>query len=260
MPQPNIPSAYHLVSLDSVDSTNAEARRRAVLGEEETPDGTLIWTKEQTKGRGRRGRTWFSPPGNLYCSLVLRPDVPVERAGEFSFIAALALFDTLGTIGEAGHQVKLKWPNDILLNDKKVAGLLLETETTGSDVPDWIILGLGLNVAIFPGDTEFPATSFRAEGWGATEIDALESFCRHFLKWTNIWLTDGFAPIRKNWLWWCHGKGGAIEVRLENETLSGVFEDLDDSGALVLKTEDGERHITAGDVFFSPQGAEETSS
>jgi BirA family biotin operon repressor/biotin-[acetyl-CoA-carboxylase] ligase len=258
MPQPNLPSAYHLVSLDSVDSTNAEARRQAALGEEETPDGTLIWAKEQTGGRGRRGRTWVSPPGNLYCSLVLRPDVPLQRAAEFSFLGALAIFDTLGTLGEPGHQVHLKWPNDILLNDRKVAGLLLETESTGTGVADWVILGLGLNVAIFPGDTEFPATSFRAEGWGATEIDVLESFCRHFLKWTNIWLSDGFAPIRKNWLWRCHGKGEEIEVRLDNETLTGVFEDLDETGALVLKTEDGERLITAGDVFFS--SPEEASS
>ncbi len=256
MSQPNLPSAYHLVCLDSVDSTNAEARRRAALGEEATPDGTLIWAKEQTEGRGRRGRTWVSPPGNLYCSLVLRPDVPLKRAAKFSFIGALAMFDTLGTIGEAGNQVHLKWPNDILLNEHKVAGLLLESETTGTGVADWIILGLGLNVAIFPGDTEFPATSLRAEGWGATEVDVLESFCQNFLKWTNTWLADGFSPIRKNWLWRCHGKGEEIEVRLENETLSGVFEDLDDSGALVLKTEDGERRITAGDVFFpSPEEA-----
>ena len=251
MSQPNLPSAYHLISLDSVDSTNAEARRRAAMGEEETPDGTLIWAKEQSEGRGRRGRTWVSPPGNLYCSLVLRPDVALQRAAEFSFIGALAMFDTLGTIGEAGHQVQLKWPNDILLNEHKVAGLLLETESTGSGVADWIILGLGLNVAVFPGDTEFPATSLRAEGWGATEIDGLESFCRHFLKWTNIWLAEGFAPIRKNWLWRCHGKGEEIEVRLENETLTGVFEDLDERGALMLKTSDGMRKITVGDVFFS---------
>jgi BirA family biotin operon repressor/biotin-[acetyl-CoA-carboxylase] ligase len=250
MSKPNLPSAYHLVSLDTVDSTNAEARRRALEGEEATPDGTLIWAKEQTQGRGRRGRTWVSPPGNLYCSLVLRPEVPIERAGEFSFIAALAVHDALGSIGEAGHQVHCKWPNDILLNDHKVAGLLLETETTAGGVPDWIILGLGLNVAIFPGDTEFPTTSLRAEGWGATEADALESFCRHFLKWTNTWLEDGFAPIRKNWLWRCYGKGEEIEVRLDNETLTGVFEDLDEDGALLLKTGDGVRRITAGDIFF----------
>ncbi|MBC8339469.1 MAG: biotin--[acetyl-CoA-carboxylase] ligase [Rhodospirillales bacterium] len=254
MSKPNLPTAYHLVSLETVDSTNAEAIRRAKEGEEATPDGTLIWAKEQTDGRGRRGRTWFSPPGNLYCSLVLRPDVAIERAAEFSFIGALALYDTLGTIGDAGHQVHCKWPNDILLNDRKVAGLLLETESTGG-VPDWIVLGFGVNVAVLPGDVEFPATSFRAEGWAASEVECLESFSRHFLKWTNTWLEEGFAPIRKNWLWRCYGKGEEIEVRLENETLSGVFEDLDESGALLLKTGDGIREITSGDVFFPSIGS-----
>ncbi|NQV83324.1 MAG: biotin--[acetyl-CoA-carboxylase] ligase [Rhodospirillales bacterium] len=260
MSQLNLPSAYHLVSLDTVDSTNAEARRRAMQGEEATPDGTLILAKQQTEGRGRRGRTWHSPPGNLYCSLVLRPEIPIARAAEFSFIAALAVHDALGTVGDAGHQVHCKWPNDILLNDHKVAGLLLETETTASGVPDWIILGLGLNVAVFPGDTDFPATSLRAESWAATEGEILESFCRHFLKWTNTWLEDGFAPIRKNWLWRCYGLGEEIEVRLENESVSGVFEDLDEHGVLLLKTADGERRISAGDVFFPSLMTEGASS
>jgi len=251
MSQLNIPSAYTLIKLDCVDSTNAEAKRQAILGEVAAPDGTLVWAKEQTEGRGRRMRTWFSPPGNLYCSLVLRPDITLKRAAEFSFIAALAMFDTLGSIGEAGHQVHLKWPNDILLNQRKVAGLLLETESKDGKIPDWIILGFGLNIAVFPSDSEFPATSLQAEGWVVTEIDALEYFCRHFLKWTNIWLANGFPPIRKNWLWHTYGKGEEIEVHLEKKVLKGVFEDLDENGALIIKNADGLCKASAGDVFFS---------
>jgi len=254
MREPDLPSAYRLVSLETVDSTNAEARRLAALGEAETPDGTLVWAKEQTAGHGRRGREWSSPPGNLYCSLVLRPDVAITKAAEFSFIAALAVFDMLGTIGEAGHNVHCKWPNDVLLNDHKVAGILLETEAGAGENPDWIILGVGVNVAVFPGDTGFPTTSLRAESFSATEVDCLNSFCRHFLKWTNTWREDGFAPIRKNWLWRCQGLGEEIEVRLENETLSGVFTDIDEDGALLLKCGDAERRITAGDVFFPAAG------
>lgn len=258
MQQPDLPSAYRLVSLEAVGSTNDEAKRLAAEGEETAPDGTIIWAKEQTAGRGRRGRKWVSPPGNLYCSLVLRPGVPVAKAAELGFVAALAIYDTLGTIGEPGHQVHCKWPNDILLNDRKVAGILLEAETGPGagdapgdrNVPEWVILGLGVNVGVFPGDTDFPATSFRAESLNATEIDCLNGFARHFLKWTNTWLGDGFAPIRKNWLWRCHGLGEEIEVRLEGETLTGVFTDIDEDGALLLKTGDGMRKITAGDVFF----------
>ncbi|NQU62477.1 MAG: biotin--[acetyl-CoA-carboxylase] ligase [Rhodospirillales bacterium] len=250
MREPKLPSVYHLVSLDCVDSTNEEAKRLAALGEDETPDGTLVWAKEQTAGRGRRGRKWSSPPGNLYCSLVLRPEVSAGKASELSFIAALALFDALGTVGEPGHQVFCKWPNDILLNERKVAGILLEAETSGSGNPDWVVLGLGVNVAVFPADTEFEATSFRAENWGATEVDCLEAFARHFLSWTNKWLEEGFEPVRKNWLWRSIGQGKEIEVHLENETLTGIFTDLDETGALLLKTDEGERKITAGDVFF----------
>ena len=184
----------------------------------------------------------------------MRPNVSLTRAAEFSFIAGLAVFDTLGSIGEAGHEVHLKWPNDILLNQRKVAGLLLETETNVENTTDWIILGLGLNICVFPGDTEFPATSLRAEGWGATEIVVLETFCRHFLKWTNIWIEDGFNPIRKNWLWHSYRMGEEIEIRLENKTLYGVFEDLDEDGSLLLRTNEGLRKITAGDVYFSFSG------
>lgn len=251
MREPSIPSVYRLVTLDVVDSTNAEAKRLAAEGEEKAPDGTLVWAKEQTDGRGRRGRKWHSPPGNLYCSLIMRPDVALAKAAELSFVAGLAVFDALGSVGEPGHQVHLKWPNDVLLNDHKVAGLLLETETGGGEIPDWVILGLGVNVGVFPGDTDFPATSFRAEQWSATEVDFLESFCRHFMVWSGKWLEDGFSPIRRNWLQRCHGLGEEIEVRLDKETLKGVFTDLDEDGALVLKTADGERRITAGDVFFA---------
>lgn len=250
MREPELPSVYRLVSLETVDSTNAEAKRLAAEGEDRTPDGTIVWAKEQTDGRGRRGRKWHSPRGNLYCSLVLRPEVPAEKAAELSFVAALALFDALGSIGEDAHEAHCRWPNDVLLNGHKVAGILLEAEPGGGEVLDWVVLGLGVNVAVFPGDADFPATSLRAENWAATEVDCLEAFCRHFLNWTNRWLDQGFAPVRKTWLWRCRGKGEEIEVRLENETITGVFTDLDENGALVVKTALGERRITAGDVFF----------
>ncbi len=250
MREPKLPSVYRLIGLGTVDSTNDEAKRLALEGEESAPDGTIVWAKEQTAGRGRRGRSWSSPPGNLYCSLILRPDVPAEKAAELSFVAALAVFDMLGRVGEPGHQVDLKWPNDILLNDRKVAGILLEAETGGSANPEWIVLGLGVNVGVFPGDTDFPATSFRAENWRATEVDCLESFARHFLQWVTQWKDEGFAPIRKTWLLRCHGQGEKIEVQLENETVTGIFTDIDEAGAMLVKTASGERRITAGDVFF----------
>ena len=249
----DLPHAYRLVNLETVDSTNAEAKRLAKKGEDETPDGTLIVAEQQTAGRGRRGRKGHSPKGNLYFSLVLRPEVPLARAAELSFVAALALYDALVSIGPAGFLVHCKWPNDLLLNEHKVAGILLEAETGGKAVPDWLILGVGVNVADFPKKADFPASGLQAQGWSVSPEDCLEAFCRHFMVWTNTWLDDGFPPIRKNWLWRCWGKGEKIEVRLADKTVKGVFTDLDEDGALLLNTGKGQRKITAGDVFF-PKG------
>ena len=246
----NLPPAYRLIALDTVDSTNAEAKRLAAKGEAEIPDGTLIVAAEQTAGRGRRGRKWASPRGNLYFSLVLRPEAPLAKAAELSFVASLALYDALTGVGPAGFVVHCKWPNDVLLNQHKVAGILLEAETGKAAHPDWVILGVGLNVAEFPAKAEFPASSLRAQGWNVSPEDCLEAFCRHFMVWTNTWLSDGFPPIRKNWLWRCWGKGEKIEVRLADKTVKGVFADLDQDGALLLNTGKGQRKITAGDVFF----------
>ncbi len=251
MREPKLPSVYKLISRDAVDSTNAEARRLAAAGEDEAPDGTVVWAKQQTAGRGRRGRGWESPPGNLYCSMILRPERPADEAAQLGFVAGLAVYDALGLLGEPGHEVHLKWPNDVLLNGRKVAGILLESEASRADLPPWIVLGLGLNVGFHPADTEFPATSLRAEGWPSTEVDVLEAYCRGFLSWTAKWLDQGFDPIRKNWLWRCRGRDEEIEVRLENETVSGIFTDLDANGALVLEIGGEERRITAGDVYFA---------
>lgn len=250
MRQPKLPTVYNLIALDTVDSTNDEAKRLAAVGENSAPDGTIVWALEQTGGRGRRGRVWQSPPGNLYCSLILRPEVGIAAAAQLSFVAALALYDALGNVGEPGHEVLCKWPNDVLLNGKKVAGILLESESQSNDRLDWLVLGLGVNVASHPEETSYPATSLRVEAIGATVEELLEAFCRSFLGWTDKWLSQGFAPIRQNWLWRCKGKGERIEVQIGDETVSGIFQDMNEDGALVLATDGGRRLITAGDIYF----------
>jgi len=252
---PKLPSVYNLIALETVGSTNSEAKRLAALGEDEAPDGTLVWALEQTAGHGRRGREWKSPKGNLYTSLILRPDVPINEAAQLSFVAALAVYDALGNIGPAGHQIHCKWPNDILLNEKKVAGILLESEGGSVDRPaDWIILGMGLNVEWHPENTDFPATSLRFETFTNTVEDVLVAYSKSFLSWTNRWLNDGFSPIRQNWLQRCMGRGEAIEVRLETQTLTGIFKGMAEDGALILEENGTDRQITAGDVYFPNNG------
>jgi BirA family biotin operon repressor/biotin-[acetyl-CoA-carboxylase] ligase len=249
---PSLPSTFNLVRFDTVTSTNDEARKLAREGAEE---GTIVWALEQTAGRGRRGRVWNSPPGNLYISLILRPEVPLSEAAQIGFVAAIAVVDSIGLLCELGQHAQTKWPNDVLLNGMKLAGMLLETESeAGSGEPEWVVLGLGVNLAHYPDDAEFPATSLRAERQMITDAQFLEAFCRKFAEWIGRWTNEGFGVIRKNWLWRAAGLGQKIQVRLENETLDGIFKDLDEDGALVLDQDGTERRITAGSVFF-PGGA-----
>ena len=248
---PKLPPAYRLVALDRIDSTNAEAARRAEAGAE---DGTLVWAREQSSGRGRQGRTWDSPPGNLYLSLVLRPECPPADAAQLGFVAALAVGDTIGTVGPPMLEVTYKWPNDVLLNGRKVSGILLESKTTPDGAMTWLVLGVGINVVSFPEGTETPATCIRFEGAAPdlNEVAVLEAFTRHMLSCVNRWLEDGFAPVRQSWLNHAHALGEEISVRLSNQTLTGTFRDLDERGALILDLADGrQRTIAAGDVLLA---------
>ena len=144
----------------------------------------------------------------------------------------------------------MKWPNDVLLQEKKVAGVLLESESDRNDIPEWVIVGLGVNVAHFPNDTSFPATSLLAENWTVSVEATLEAFARSFQNWANNWVENGFEQIRRTWLHRALGLNKAIEVRLGNETITGIFKDIDKVGALVLEENGTKRHIAAGDVYF----------
>lgn len=252
---PRLPPAYRLVALETCESTNSEAMRRAEEGAE---DGTLVWSREQTKGRGRRGRSWQGLPGNLYFSLVLRPDCSPQQAAQLGFVAALGLGDGVGSVAPPLIEVRYKWPNDVLFNDRKGAGILLESQIRPDGGLDWLVLGVGVNVKAFPKESDFPATSLQFEGAppSLTEVALLEAFGRHFLSWTNRWLEDGFEPIRRAWLSHAYGLGDDITVNLPRESLRGTFRDLDQDGVLLLELADGSlRRIAAGDVHFGPPAA-----
>ena len=246
---PHLPPAYRLVALESCDSTNSEAARLAEAGAE---DGTLVWAREQSAGRGRRGRNWQGLAGNLFLSMVLRPDCSPQEAAQLGFVAAVALGDAIGSVAPPMIEVRFKWPNDVLLNGRKGAGILLESKIIDGAL-DWLVLGIGVNVEAFPPDLEPPATSLRYEGATAevTAVRVLEAFAPHFMSRVNRWLDDGFAPIRRSWLAHAFGLGEAIGVDLAQERLEGRFKDLDEDGTLILELPDGEtRGIAAGDVYL----------
>lgn len=240
---PGLPGFYSLTALDVAASTNDMALARASEG---APEGTLITAVRQTAGRGRRGRTWVSLEGNLYLSLVLSPGA--GGMGAVGFAASLAAADVVAQYAP-GHDVAVKWPNDVLLDGAKIAGLLIEA------VPDragMVVLGVGINVAHHPSDTPYPATSLGAVGPVPAVNDLRDAFCAAFLIHYEGSRRDGFAPLRAAWLARARGLGGAITVNLEGARYDGTFAGLDEAGALVLdQGESGVRKITAGDVFFA---------
>jgi BirA family biotin operon repressor/biotin-[acetyl-CoA-carboxylase] ligase len=244
---PSLDQFYHLRSYDELDSTNEEARRQAQAG---AAEGTLIWARAQTAGRGRRGRNFISPPGNLYMSILLRPDQPGGVAAQLGFAAALAVGEAVLTLLPETVSLAYKWPNDVLLDGRKTCGILLESQAAGEGRVDWLVVGIGVNIVSFPAGIDFPATALAACGAGPIPVEtALEAVAGRFLHWYELWREAGFAPLRAAWLARAHGLGEVINVRLPGEETIGRFVGLDEDGALLLEQGATLRRITAGDVF-----------
>jgi len=244
---PSNSEAFSLIALGRTDSTNAEARRRAETG---AAHGTLLWATEQTAGHGRRGREWVSKPGNFYASLILRPACEARQATQLAFVTALAV----GALLEARFGVgpRYKWPNDVLVDGCKIAGILAESMMGKDQGVEWMVLGVGINVASHPEGVEYPATSLHGLGSKRVKIAELaEAFGEAFFRCYDSWEKEGFAPVREAWLRRAAGIGEPIRVRLEQETIEGKFEDLDAEGALLLLKEGSADpvRITTGDVF-----------
>lgn len=233
---------------DELDSTNAEARRRAEAGE---AGPVWITAAIQTAGRGRRGRAWSTERGNLAATLLMVTDAPPVEAAQVSFVAALAAAE-LADACLGPDVARLKWPNDVLIHGKKAVGILVESGAR----PDgrlWLAVGVGVNLAHAPQDVERPATAFAEQmgGQPPAPLAALEVLAARFEVWRQAWATQGFAPIAQAWTARALGLGQPCEARLPNRTLKGVAEGLDLDGALRLRLDDGSlERITAGDVFF----------
>ncbi|WP_306016231.1 biotin--[acetyl-CoA-carboxylase] ligase [Oceanicaulis sp. MMSF_3324] len=239
---PDLPIAYY----DTLDSTNEEAKRQALAG---ATGPKWIVARRQSSGRGRRGRPWASKTGNLFTTGLYRLDCDPARAAQLSFAAALAVGDVCASVLDP-ERVRLKWPNDVLVEGRKISGILLESGQHARGGL-WLAIGIGVNLAHHPEDSERPATDLRAQG-GEIAVDAAaERLSRRFDHWLNRWAQDGFNPIREAWLSRVHGLGERCVVRLDHETLEGVFADLGPDGSLRLDLKDGgRRFISAGDVFF----------
>lgn len=245
---PKLPPPFTAVLRDTVGSTSDEAKALASAG---AAHGTLVWAQEQTAGRGRLDRQWQSPRGNLYTSCILRPDVTPARAAELGFVAALAMAETVRALLPATVPVALKWPNDVLVDGGKVAGILLEAQSGPRGAIDWLVLGMGINVVAAPTDTPYRAVALQPLGAVADAKLVLELLYGALAERLDDWQRSGFAGIRARWLALARGLGQPIEIRQGTETVEGRFVDLDPDGALVLETSDGRRRITTGDVHFA---------
>ncbi len=247
-----LPAGFSLVDLETTTSTNDEALRRAREG---APEGTLVLARRQTAGRGRRGRAYVSPPGNLFASLILRPAMAPDLAALSGFAASLAIAETMDALAPNLPAATCKWPNDVLVDGKKVGAILIEASSTHG-VVDSLVVGIGINLVAHPEIADYPAGDLADLGApGLTPDRFLERLAAHLDRWLKVWRQDGMAGLREAWLARAAGLGKPIEVRLENTSFCGQFRDLDSDGALLLDMEGGEcRKVTAGAVFF-PEAA-----
>jgi BirA family biotin operon repressor/biotin-[acetyl-CoA-carboxylase] ligase len=236
---PVLPDGWTLVALASVGSTNDEAARLADTG---VPEGTVVWSREQTGGRGRRGRHWASPPGNLYTSTILRPACAAPRAAELGFVAALAVAD----IVPVGRPVRLKWPNDVLVDGGKIAGILLESAVGQAGQVDHVVAGIGLNVGFAP---QLPEMRYPGSALGGSVEAALERLTAALAARLVQWRRDGFETVRAAWLGKAGPIGAEVDVRLGDELVRGRFAGLDRQGALLLETAAGPRKIVSGELL-----------
>jgi BirA family biotin operon repressor/biotin-[acetyl-CoA-carboxylase] ligase len=246
----DLPSGYRLTWCEEIDSTNSEAMRLASSGE---PGGLWVWAGLQTGGRGRAGRSWSSPLGNLYASLLLRPRLPLTVAMQLSLLAGVAAHDAIAAVAAgsgAPLDARLKWPNDVLVVGAKLGGILLESaKAPGEDWPA-IVIGIGLNLAHAPDGLGRPAASLAAQGIRATPPEAFAALAWTMAEWIARWRGgEAFDAIRAAWLERAQPLGGAISVQCGAESVSGAFLGIDEAGALRLALASGEeRRITAGDV------------
>jgi BirA family biotin operon repressor/biotin-[acetyl-CoA-carboxylase] ligase len=249
-------AGVRLVAHAVLGSTNTEALSLADQGER---GPVWVTAERQTAGRGRRGRKWISQPGNLYASLLLTEPAPAEHWPQLSFVAALAIHDAVVAIAaDLAPRVAIKWPNDLLLDGAKFAGILIEGQ--GSiDAGRVVAVGIGVNCASHPNDVDYPATDLADASLSPAELFGVLSvkMLTRLAQWNA---GVGFSTIRADWLARAAGLGEDVRVRLPDREITGRFEALDEAGGLVLRLPDGAvTTVAAGDVFLRAGAPAETS-
>ncbi|WPY00245.1 Bifunctional ligase/repressor BirA [Candidatus Trichorickettsia mobilis] len=241
---------YNLLIFDEIDSTNSEAIRLAKAG---VTGNFVIWAQSQTAGRGKYSKKWYSEPGNFYASILLEKNIPIEIQPQLSFVTALAVYDTVIAIAKSANltlTIGLKWPNDVLVDSKKIAGILLESIKLSNS--GYLIIGVGINLRSNPLDIDQPATNLFNFGIDQVGSDqTLHLFISFFEKYFSMWQQQGFMPIRQLWLKKANKLNKVITIDDGKNRISGRFQDIDLTGNIRIKLACGQIYsLSAGEVFF----------
>lgn len=224
-------------------STNDDV---AALARDGAPEGVWLRAARQSGGRGRQGREWHSPPGNLYASTLVRLRSGDPPAPTLALVAAVALHEVASAFAVVGASIEIKWPNDLLVAGAKLSGILLER------IGDSIVVGFGVNLADHPDETDRPAINMGMLGGAPDPARFLEALAASFARWVGRWRDEGLEPVRLRWLAAAHPAGTALSTHMaDGAPVEGLFDGLDESGALRLRLADGStKMIHAGDVFL----------
>ena len=240
---------FRVESHAEVGSTNDLLRERANAGE---PEGLVVRADVQTRGRGRFGRDWSSPRGNLYASILLRPACTLAEAATLSLVVSLAVAEALDPVVGEPSRLRLKWPNDVLLDGRKLAGILLEGADDGRGAVAWIVVGCGLNLAWRPPELDQAVSLVEATGRALEPTAFLERLVPVLTSRLEAWRRHGFAGLREAWLGRALGLGSEVTLRVGATQVRGRLVDLGADGSIRIETAEGRtEHYTAGELFFS---------
>ncbi len=231
---------YQFLKFNEIDSTNEEAKRLVVGGK---PEKSVILADLQSAGRGRLDRKWVSKPGNFYCSLLFYTKCDMKARPQISFVAAIAVKEAISDFFDG--DIQLKWPNDVLADGKKIAGILSES------LCDWMVVGVGVNLLNYPDNMRYPATCLQGFGVNVKVEELLKTFVKYFDLNMALLEKEGFEGIKKKWLESAYKLGCVVKINLNNSLLEGVFEGLSEGGEMILLVDGKSESVLSGDVMYS---------
>ena len=234
---------HKILFLEEVDSTNNKAKQIAF----ESQDGDVVVSETQHSGRGRRGREWHSPKGGIYISFILKPNISPERAPQITLLSSVALVETLNSM-KSKMNAKIKWPNDILISGRKISGILTELSSDMEKI-NYVVVGIGINLNTDLEDLPEKAASLKVEMGQEISVKLfLKSFFEHYDTVYQEYLDNGINQIIEKWKKYSDTLGKNVKIIGINETYDGLAKDIDENGALLLKTKDREIKVYSGDV------------